>query len=192
VLTNNDRFYVVDDAALGIEVPKGYERLFRASPTGNLVNIETAAGDAAWAIKALRDDPMPLFAAADRGGERPRPELREPAVSLPAMTDGREVVEDYRSKGLSLRAHPLAFLRGDLASKGFAPCADLKRTTAGRRILVAGLVLVRQMPGSANGVMFITLEDETGIGNLIVWPSVFEKFRRAILGSSMLGCARAR
>ena len=98
------------------------------------------------------------------------------------------MVEDYRSKGLSLRAHPLAFLRGDLASKGFAPCADLKRTRAGSRTSVAGLVLVRQMPGSANGVMFITLEDETGIGNLIVWPSVFEKFRRAILASSMLGC----
>ena len=76
---------------------------------------------------------MPLFAAADRGGDRPWPELREPAVSLPAMTAGREVVEDYRSKGLSLRAHPLAFLRGDLASQGFAPCADLKRTTAGSR-----------------------------------------------------------
>jgi error-prone DNA polymerase len=104
------------------------------------------------------------------------------------MTAGREVVEDYRSKDLSLRAHPLAFLRGDLAAKGFAPCADLKRTAAGTRISVAGRVLVRQIPGSANGVMFITLEDETGIGNLIVWPSVFERFRRAILGSSMLGC----
>jgi error-prone DNA polymerase len=144
--------------------------------------------DAAWAIKALRDHPMPLFAAADRGEERPRPELREPAVSLQAMTAGREVVEDYRSKGLSLDAHPLAFLRGDLAAKGFAPCADLKRTRAAARISVAGPVLVRQMPGSANGVMFITLEDETGIGNLIVSPSVFEKFRRAILASSMLGC----
>jgi error-prone DNA polymerase len=161
------------------------ERLARADAFRSL---KMSRRDAAWAIKALRDHPMPLFAAADRSEERPRPELREPAVYLPAMTAGREVIEDYRSKGLSLGAHPLAFLRGDLTSKGFAPCADLKRATAGRRMSVAELVLVRQMPGSANGVMFITLEDETGIGNLIVWPSVFEKFRRAILGSSMLGC----
>ena len=113
------------------------ERLARADAFRSL---KMSRRDAAWAIKALRDDPMPLFAAADRGGERPSPELREPAVSLPATTAGREVVEDYRSKGLSLRAHPLAFLRGDLASKGFAPCAGLKRTTAGRRLSVAGLV----------------------------------------------------
>lgn len=113
------------------------ERLARADAFRSL---KMSRRDAAWAIKALRDDPMPLFAAADRGGERPSPELREPAVSLPATTAGREVVEDYRSKGLSLRAHPLAFLRGDLASKSFAPCAGLKRTTAGRRLSVAGLV----------------------------------------------------
>jgi error-prone DNA polymerase len=144
--------------------------------------------EAAWAIKALRDNPMPLFAAADEREQILRPELTEPAVSLAPMTAGREVVEDYRSKGLTLGAHPVAFLRRDLAQMGFAPCSDLKATSNGCRISIAGLVLVRQMPGSANGVMFITLEDESEIANLIIWPSVFEKYRRAILSSRMLGC----
>ncbi len=142
--------------------------------------------DAAWAIKALRDEPMPLFAAADK--REMEAELREPAVELPAMTVGREVVEDYRTKGLTLRPHPLSFLRADLTQRGFQPCATLKTTPQDRRISIAGLVLVRQMPGSAHGVIFITLEDETEIGNLVVWPAIFEKYRRTILSSTMLGC----
>ena len=104
------------------------------------------------------------------------------------MSHGREVVEDYRSTGLSLRAHPLAFLRETLARQGFAPCRAVKNTPNGRRLTIAGLVLVRQMPGSAKGVMFITLEDESANANLIVWPTVFEQHRRAILGATMLGC----
>jgi error-prone DNA polymerase len=101
---------------------------------------------------------------------------------------GREVVEDYRTKGLSLRAHPLAFLRQSLEERGYLPCAALRETPDGRPVAIAGLVLVRQMPGSAKGVMFITLEDEAESANLIVWPSVFEKNRRTILSASMLGC----
>jgi error-prone DNA polymerase len=88
---------------------------------------------------------------------------------------------------LSLRAHPLAFLRQTLHARKYLPCTALQDATDGRRISIAGLVL-RQMPGSAKGVMFITLEDEAGTGNLIVWPSVFEKNRRTILSASMLGC----
>jgi error-prone DNA polymerase len=88
------------------------------------------------------------------------------------MTMGREVVEDYRSKGLSLRAHPVAFLRESLAQRGYAPCSALRDVPNGRRISITGLILVRQMPGSAKGVMFMTLEDESANGNIIVWPSV--------------------
>jgi DNA polymerase III alpha subunit len=80
----------------------------------------------AWAIKALRDEALPLFAAADDRAAQLRPEITEPAVSLPVMTMGREVVEDYRSKGLSLGAHPVAFLRESLAQRGFAPCSSLR------------------------------------------------------------------
>ena len=104
------------------------------------------------------------------------------------MTAGREVVEDYRSRGLTLRSHPVAFLRGDLAANGYVPAGDLSATRDGRRLSVAGLVLVRQRPGSANGVLFITLEDETDIANLIIWPSRFERQRRLILSANMIGC----
>ena len=104
------------------------------------------------------------------------------------MTAGREVVEDYRSTGLSLRAHPLAFLRERLGEQGYQPCSALRTARNGSRISIAGLVLVRQMPGSAKGVMFVTLEDEAANANLIVWPTVFERNRRPILGATMLGC----
>jgi len=144
--------------------------------------------EAAWAIKGLRDEALPLFAAADDRDGLLRPEASEPSVSLVPMTTGREVVEDYRSKGLSLRAHPVAFLRESLQERGFVPCATIRTARNGSRISIAGLVLVRQMPGSAKGVMFITLEDEQTNANLIVWPSVFEQNRRAILGATFLGC----
>jgi len=144
--------------------------------------------DAAWAIKGLRDEALPLFAATADRDNKLRPEITEPPVTLTPMTMGREVVEDYRSKGLSLRAHPLSFLRQNLQARSYQPCEVLKTAPNGSRISIAGLVLVRQMPGSAKGVMFITLEDEVATANLIVWPSVFEANRRTILSASMLGC----
>jgi error-prone DNA polymerase len=141
---------------------------------------------ALWAIRGLRDAVLPLFAAADRAIP-PQPEFCEPTVTLPGMTAGREVVEDYSATGLSLRCHPLAFLRADLRARGLIPCADLLATRDGRSVAVAGLVLIRQRPGSAKGVLFITLEDETGIANLVIWPNLFERQRRLILGASMIG-----
>jgi error-prone DNA polymerase len=91
---------------------------------------------------------VPLFAAADR--DHTTPEISEPEVELVPMAAGREVVEDYRSEGVTLRSYPLSFLRRDLEKRGFVPAADLKSTKDGRRVSVAGLVLVRQRPGSAN------------------------------------------
>jgi error-prone DNA polymerase len=142
---------------------------------------------ALWAIRGLRDEALPLFAAAD-SGRLPQPELVEPSIALTPMTAGREVVEDYHSVGLSLRCHPVAFLREDLRQQGMIACADLASSRDGRRVTVPGLVLVRQRPGSAKGVMFMTLEDETGIANLIIWPSAFERQRRLILGAGMIAC----
>ncbi len=142
---------------------------------------------AMWAVKGLADTVLPLFAAADRG-HRPEPELVEPAVALVPMKDGREVVEDYRSVGLSLRRHPVAFLRAELATRGMVACADLTRTRDGRRVVVPGIVLVRQKPGSAKGVMFMTIEDETGVANLILWPDRFERQRRLVLSAGMVAC----
>jgi error-prone DNA polymerase len=146
-----------------------------------------ARREALWAIKALRDEPLPLFAAMRRKEERPEPEIAEEAVRLKAMTAGREVVEDYRHVGLTLRRHPLAFLRGDLARERFLSCADAHALKDGRPVRTAGLVLVRQRPGSAKNVTFITIEDETGIANLVVWPDLYEKQRRIVLTSAMLG-----
>jgi error-prone DNA polymerase len=130
---------------------------------------------------------LPLFAAADEG-RAPRPEIVEPPVSIVPMQTGRNVVEDYASVGLTLRQHPVAFLRGELQQRGIIPSADLLTSRDGQRVTAAGLVLVRQRPGTATGVIFITLEDETGIANLVVWSSLFERQRRIVLSAMMLGC----
>ena len=142
---------------------------------------------ALWQVKGLTDSALPLFAAADGGG-LPQPELVEPPVALGVMRDGAEVVEDYRAVGLSLRSHPVAFLRIALQARGMVTCADLSHVRDGRRVIVPGLVLVRQRPGSAKGVMFITIEDETGVANLILRPDRFEKQRRLVLSAGMIAC----
>lgn len=145
-----------------------------------------ALGLARRAIKALRDEPLPLFAAAAAREAEIVPEVNEPAVLLRPMTAGSEVVEDYGHVGLTLRAHPLTFLREDLQRRRIVTCAEAMATRDGRWVEAAGIVLVRQRPGSAKGVMFITLEDETGIANLVVWAKVFEANRRAVLSASMM------
>jgi error-prone DNA polymerase len=107
---------------------------------------------------------------------------------LPDMPLGEHVVEDYVSLGLSLKRHPLAFLRAELAAEGLVTAAQLAHLPVDRRLSIAGVVLIRQRPGSANGVVFITIEDETGVANLIVWPKILERFRRATLGAMLLCC----
>ena len=141
---------------------------------------------ALWQVRGLGEAPLPLFAAADArdGGG---PESGEEIVVLKPLTEGREVVEDYRTFKLSLRAHPLAFVRDDLRRRGAMTCADLATMKDGARVEVAGVILVRQKPGSAKGVLFITVEDETGIANGILWPDRFEKMRRVVLSSAMVG-----
>jgi error-prone DNA polymerase len=102
------------------------------------------------------------------------------------MTEGREVVEDYRSLQLSLRAHPLRFLRPQLEARRIVSCAGLADLKDGRKVEVAGIVLVRQRPGAGN-VTFVTIEDETGIANVIIWQRLFEAQRRIVLGAAMMG-----
>ncbi len=138
--------------------------------------------DALWAVKAL--DPLssaerlPLFAKADASKLQ-----REPEITLPPMLLGEQVMIDYRSLSLSLKAHPISFLRSRLQHRGFVRNQDLQKITNGRRVTVAGLVLIRQRPGSAKGVIFETIEDETGVANIIVWPKTYEKYRTLVLGS---------
>jgi len=134
---------------------------------------------ALWRIRGLGGAPLPLFAAAEARGT-------EPEVTLAPLTGGREVVEDYRAVQLSLRAHPLAFLRAALDRRGIAPAAALGVMKDGDKVFVAGIVLVRQRPGAGN-VTFMTLEDETGIANAIVWQRIFERQRRIILAAAMVG-----
>jgi error-prone DNA polymerase len=142
--------------------------------------------DALWAIRALRDAPLPLFEAASKCEQQSVAEINEPHVTLKPMTAGGEVVKDYGHVGLTLRSHPVAFLRDGLCRRRIVTCAEAMQARDRQWLTAAGIVLVRQMPGSAKGVMFITIEDETGIANLVVWPKVFEKQRRAILASGML------
>jgi error-prone DNA polymerase len=109
-----------------------------------------------------------------------------PQADLPLMSAGEEVVADYRSTGFSLRAHPCALLREKLTAAGTKTCAAAARAKDGAKLRVGGVVVVRQRPGTAKGTVFITIEDETGIANLIVWPSLVQALRQKILGASLL------
>lgn len=137
---------------------------------------------ALWAAGALDEkgalERLPLF-------DRPELDLaeREPEMRLPAMPPGAHVVQDYRTLGLSLKAHPVSFLRARLDDEGVIPHERLSSMKNGRRLSVAGLVLIRQRPGTSKGVIFMTLEDETGIANAVVWHRVFERFRPIVLGA---------
>jgi len=132
---------------------------------------------ALWDTLALPDEIAPLKSVAEKE-TLPAP--------LPAMTDGQEISADYASIGLSLKGHPLALVRHQLEMMGIIPAANLAGTPSGEWVKVAGLVLVRQRPGTASGIVFVTLEDETGIANLIVRPDVYERYRPAARHAGLL------
>ncbi len=137
---------------------------------------------ALWQAMALSQaSPLPLLETTDQPAES-----TESPVSLPAMKPGEQVVEDYRTLRLSLRAHPVSFLRQRLAGQGASAAADIARSRDGQCMMTAGLVLVRQRPGTASGVVFMTLEDETGVVNVVVWRNILERFRRAAMGSRLV------
>ena len=177
-------FASIEDVWRRAQVPRvAIERLAEADA---FTGIGDDRRQGLWQVRGLGDAPLPLFAAADARETSFRPEANEPDIALRPMTDGREVVEDYRSLQLSLRAHPLAFLREELTKRQMMPCADLLHIKDGRRVEVAGIILVRQKPGSAKGVLFITIEDETGVAQGILWPDRFEAQRRTVLSSAMV------
>jgi error-prone DNA polymerase len=160
---------------------------------GRAVLVRLAAADALrslgldrrqglWETKALRDAPdLPLFARANA-----RAEGAEAQVALPAMPVCEHVVADYQTTRLSLKAHPMRFFRASLRAQGHVTAAEVARTANGRRVRIAGLVLIRQRPGSAKGVCFITLEDETGVANAVVWPNVFARDRAIVMAARLL------
>ena len=141
--------------------------------------------DALWAIKGLEGsdgaERLPLFTAAGPPSRHDAPD-----ADLPPMPPGEEVVHDYKSLSLSLKAHPVSFLRPGLERRKIVPCVKLSSLPHGAIVEVAGLVLVRQRPGTASGVIFSTLEDETGIANIIIWSKTFEMNRRVVLGSRLM------
>jgi len=138
---------------------------------------------ALWDARALKGTPdLPLFAHAEARDEGWETEV----VRLPAMPLSEHVVSDYQTVRLSLKAHPISFLRGHYARRGFVTASELRQLRYGRRVSLAGLVLIRQRPGSAKGVCFITLEDETGIANLVVWPDKFAAQRNIVMGARLM------
>ena len=137
---------------------------------------------ALWEVKALDGAaPLPLFAWSET-----REIGTEPAVALPKMPLPDHVVTDYQTLRLSLKAHPLSFLRGGLTRRRILSCADLRTAHEGQWVAVAGVVLVRQRPGSAKGVVFMTIEDETGIANAVIWPKALERYRRVVMASRLI------
>src|SRR5947207_5317529 len=160
--------------------PSVLERLANADAFGSL---GLTRRDALWAVRALQragdKDDLPLFRRVSM------PEM-EPDVDLPPMPPGEQVIEDYRHLHLSLKQHPVSFLRRDLEARGIVRHELLPTIANGARVTVAGLVLVRQRPGTAKGVIFMTLEDETGIANTIVWQRMFELYRPIVIGARLV------
>jgi len=134
--------------------------------------------------ETLREHPLCRRASATTAP--PSRGSNEPDFDLPPMHLGEHIVEDYRTMGLSLKAHPTSLLRDELASRRSIKAEDLRTIRNGERVRVSGLVLVRQRPGTASGVIFMTLEDETGIANIVVWPKLFEQFRAEVLGGRLV------
>jgi error-prone DNA polymerase len=159
--------------------PNALEKLAHADAFNSL---GLSRRDALWAVKALRragdKDDLPLFARAAM------PEM-EPDAHLPSMLPGEQVIEDYRHLHLSLKAHPVSFLRADLDARGIVRHELLSTLAPGRRVTIGGLVLVRQRPGTGNAI-FMTLEDETAIANTIVWPRKFEQYRPVVMGARLI------
>lgn len=155
-------------------------RLARAGAFGSL---EGDRRRSLW--DALAQDPasLPLFDAAGSAGET---DHSSQATWLTPLTPAEEVLADYRTTGLSLLAHPLQFLRGELEKLRVIPAGGLRTWPDGKWVRVAGLVLVRQRPSTAKGITFVTLEDETATANLIIRPEVWKRFRNAALNATVL------
>ncbi|MBR1158326.1 error-prone DNA polymerase [Bradyrhizobium elkanii] len=138
--------------------------------------------EALWAVRRLPDDvPLPLFEAATA---REQPD--EGAKPLPEMPRPEQVVADYQTIRLSLKGHPMEFLREMFTRERVVACHTINLSNDRRRVRCAGVVLVRQRPGSAKGVVFMTLEDETGIANIVVWPKVMEQYRKEVMGARLI------
>ncbi len=160
---------------VGIGLPRA--ALVALAEADALRSLKLERRAALWQVRGLSDvTELPLFAHQPIAVQH---------ATLPVMTAGEHVIADYQTAGLSLKSHPMRFLRERLTREGIASCAQTTMQPDGTEVRVAGVVLVRQRPGEGT-VVFCTIEDETGIANVVVWSSMLERFRRAVLGSSLL------
>jgi error-prone DNA polymerase len=173
-------FTSLEDFARETKLPK--RALIQLADADAFRSIGLDRRAALWAVRRLPDDvPLPLFEVA---AAREQPD--ENAKALPAMLLPEQVVADYQTIRMSLKGHPMEFLRPMFAAERVIACKDVAHDKDRRRVRCAGVVLVRQRPGSAKGVVFMTLEDETGIANIVVWPKVMEQFRKEVMGARLI------
>ena len=174
------RFTSLEEFARDTALPKRALILLADADAFRSLGLDRRA--ALWAVRRLPDDvPLPLFEAAVA---REQPD--ENAKPLPGMPLPEQVVADYQTVRLSLKGHPMEFLRAMFTRERVVSCAEVSHANNGRRVKCAGVVLVRQRPGSAKGVVFMTLEDETGIANIVVWPKVMERYRKEVMGARLI------
>jgi error-prone DNA polymerase len=177
---NRRPFTSLEDFARDTALPKRALILLADADAFRSIRLDRRA--ALWAVRRLPDDvPLPLFTAATA---REQPD--EQAQPLPSMPISEHVVADYQTIRLSLKGHPMQFLRARFTREGAIACSSVSDARDKQHVRCAGVVLVRQRPGSAKGVVFMTLEDETGIANIVVWPKVMERFRKEVMGSRLI------
>jgi error-prone DNA polymerase len=173
-------FTSLEDFARDTALPKRALILLADADAFRSIGLDRRA--ALWAVRRLPDDvPLPLFEIA---AAREQPD--EQAQPLPDMPLPEQVVADYQTIRLSLKGHPMEFLRPMFTREGIIACDGVRHDRDRRHVRCAGVVLVRQRPGSAKGVVFMTLEDETGIANIVVWPKVMERFRKEVMGARLI------
>jgi len=173
-------FTSLEDFARETKLPKRVLILLADADAFRSLGLDRRS--ALWAVRRLPDDEsLPLFQSM---AAREQPD--EGSVSLPQMPLPEEVVADYQTIRLSLKGHPMEFLRATFTEERIVSCATVAHENDKRRVRCAGIVLVRQRPGSSKGVVFMTLEDETGIANIVVWPKVMEKFRKEVMGARLV------
>jgi error-prone DNA polymerase len=173
-------FTSLEDFARDTGLPKRALILLADADAFRSIGLDRRA--ALWAVRRLPDDiPLPLFEIAVA---REQPD--ENARPLPEMPLSEQVVADYQTIRLSLKGHPMEFLRPMFTKERVVACEAVCHGNDKQRVRCAGVVLVRQRPGSAKGVVFMTLEDETGIANIVVWPKVMERFRKEVMGARLI------
>lgn len=182
------KFASMEDFAQRTKLPAATLTLLAGADAFRSIGLDRR--EALWAVSRYLETGTPAAALAglplfDARNVKPLP--KDGKAALPKLSLGEHVLQDYAAIRMSLKAHPVGLLREIFDKEGYVRAKDLADAKTGRTLQVAGLVLVRQRPGSAKGVVFATIEDETGVANIIIWPKKFEQFRRIVLGSKLLG-----